>query len=87
MGNAGGQQSDGRELLRLGELRFQLDTIGDVVNQDDTADGDEVARDQGRDGDVGDRSCRETVWYRRKLTLRNLFSDRPHDYRTGQSQS
>ena len=32
---------------------FERDALGDVVDQDDAADGDEVAREQGRDGDVG----------------------------------
>ena len=51
--DAGGEQADGRELLGLGELGFELDAVGDVVDQDDAADGDEVAGDQRRDGDVG----------------------------------
>ena len=51
--DAGGEQADGGELFGLGELRFELDAVGDVVDQDDAADGDEVAGDQRRDGDVG----------------------------------
>ena len=53
MGHAGGQQADGAELVGLGELRFERDALGDVVDQDDAADGDEVAREQRRNGDVG----------------------------------
>ena len=53
MGHAGGQQADGAELVGLGELGFQRDALGDVVHQDDAAHGDEIAREQGRDGDVG----------------------------------
>ncbi len=52
--DAGCQQADRGELLRLRELRLQLDAVGDVVDEDDAADGDEVARDQRSDGDVGD---------------------------------
>ncbi len=53
MGDAGGEQADGAELVSLGELGFEGDALGDVVDQDDAADGDEVAREQRRDGDVG----------------------------------
>ena len=53
VGDAGGEQADGAELVGLGELGFERDALGDVVDQNDAADGDEVAREQGRDGDVG----------------------------------
>ena len=53
MGHAGGQQADGAELVGLRQLGFKRDALGDVVDQDDAADGDEVAREQRRDGDVG----------------------------------
>ena len=53
MRHAGRQQADGAELVGLRELRFQRDALGDVVHQHDAADGDEVARQQRRDGDVG----------------------------------
>ena len=53
VGHAGGQQADGAELVGLRELSFERDALGDVVDQDDAADGDEVAREQRRDGDVG----------------------------------
>ena len=52
--DAGGEQADGGELFGLRELGFQLDAVGDVVDQDDAADDVEVAREQRRDGDVGD---------------------------------
>ena len=53
VGHAGGEQADGAELVGLGELRFERDALGDVVDEDDAADGDEVAGEQRRDGDVG----------------------------------
>ena len=53
VGDAGGEQADGAELVGLGELRFERDALGDVVDEDDAADGDEVAREQRGDGDVG----------------------------------
>ncbi len=53
VGDAGGEQADGAELVGLGELRFKRDALGDVVDQDDAAHGNEVAREQRRDGDVG----------------------------------
>ena len=53
VGDAGGEQADGGELLRLGELGFEFDAVGDVVDQNDAADGGEVAGDQRSDGDVG----------------------------------
>ena len=53
VGDAGGEQADGAELVGLGELRFQGDALGDVVDQDDAAHGNEVAREQRRNGDVG----------------------------------
>ena len=52
--HAGGEQADGGQLFGLRELRFELDAVGDVVDEDDAAYGDEVARDQRGDGDVGD---------------------------------
>ena len=51
--DAGGEQADGAELVCLGELGLEGDALGDVVDEDDAADGDEVAREQRRDGDVG----------------------------------
>jgi len=51
--DAGSEQADGTELVSLGELGFKGDALGDVIDQDDAADGDEVAGEQGRDGDVG----------------------------------
>ncbi len=51
--DAGGEQADGGELLGLRELRLELHAVRDVVDQDDAADGDEVAREQRSDGDVG----------------------------------
>src|ERR1017187_2802078 len=54
VGHTRRQQSDGGELFRLGELRFQLDAFGDVVHDDQAADHAEVLADQRRDGDVGD---------------------------------
>ena len=53
MRHAGGEQADGAELVGLRKLSFERDALGDVVDQDDAADGDEVAREQRRDGDVG----------------------------------
>ena len=53
MRDTGSEQADGGELFGLGELGFQLDAVGDVVDQDDAAYGDEVARDERSDGDVG----------------------------------
>ena len=52
MRNARGQQADGTELVGLCELSFERDALGDVVDQDDAAHDDEVAREQRRDGDV-----------------------------------
>ncbi len=52
--DASGEQADGGELFRLGELCLELDAVGDVVDQDDAAHGDEVSGDQRGDGDVGD---------------------------------
>ena len=52
VGDAGGEQADGAELVCLGELGLQGDALGDVVNQDDTADGHEISGEQGSDGDV-----------------------------------
>ena len=52
VGDAGGEQADGTELVRLCELVFERDAFGDVVDQDDAAHDDEVAREQRRDGDV-----------------------------------
>ena len=54
VGDAGGEQADGGELFGLGELAFHLGLVGDVVDEDDAADGAEVAGDERRDGDVGD---------------------------------
>ena len=56
VGNAGGEQADGAELVGLGQLRFKRYALGDVVDQDDAAHGDEVAREQRRNGDVGARA-------------------------------
>ena len=53
MGDAGGEQSDGAELVSLGELAFECDALGDVVDEDDAPDGDKVAGHEGRYGDVG----------------------------------
>ena len=53
MGHAGGEQADGAELVCLGELGFKRDALGDVVDQDDAAHGNEVAGEQRRNGDVG----------------------------------
>jgi hypothetical protein len=52
MGHAGGQQADGAELVGLRELVFEADALGDVVDQDDAADRNEIPREQRRDGDV-----------------------------------
>ena len=54
MRDSGCEQADRRELLRLRELGLELNAIGDVVDEDDAADGDEVSRDQRSNGDVGD---------------------------------
>ena len=51
--HAGGQQADRAELVGLRQLVLERDALGDVVDQDDAADGDEVAREQRGDGDVG----------------------------------
>ena len=48
------QQADRRQLLRLRQLRFQLDALGDVVHDDQPPDDAEVFADQRSDGDVGD---------------------------------
>ncbi len=53
VGHAGGEQADGAELVGLRELRFERDALGDVVDQHDAADGDEIAREQRSNGDVG----------------------------------
>src|SRR5579859_2480212 len=53
VGNAGGEQADGGELVGLRELRFEGDALGDVIDKHDAADGDEVAREQGSYYDVG----------------------------------
>ena len=54
VGDTGGEQADGGELFRLGELAFELDAVGDVVDEDDAADlAIKVARDERGDGDVG----------------------------------
>src|SRR5439155_21409207 len=39
---------------RLRKLRFQLDAVSDVIHNEDGADDAEIARQQRRDGDVGD---------------------------------
>ena len=52
--NPCGEQADGRKLFGLGELGFEVNAIGDVVDQDDAAYCDEVARDQRCNRDVGD---------------------------------
>ena len=51
--HAGGQQADGAEFVGLRELGFQRHALGDVVDQHDAAHGNEVAREQRRNGDVG----------------------------------
>ena len=53
MSHASRQQSDGTELVSLSELGFKRNPLGDVVHQDDAAHRDEIAREQGRDGDIG----------------------------------
>ena len=53
MRHAGRQQADGAELVSLRQLSFQRDALGDVVDQNDAAHGNEIAREQGSDGDVG----------------------------------
>ncbi len=53
MRDARGQQADGAELVGLRQLGFERHSLGDVVDQDDAADGNEVAREQRRNGDVG----------------------------------
>ena len=53
VGHAGGEQADGAELVGLRELGFKRDALGDVVDQDDAAHGNKIAREQRRDGDVG----------------------------------
>jgi hypothetical protein len=53
VGHAGREQANGAELVGLGELRFKRHALRDVVYQDDAADGNEIAREQGSDGDVG----------------------------------
>ena len=53
VGYSGGQEADRGELFRLGELGFELDAIGDVVDLDDAAYDVEVTGEEGGDGDVG----------------------------------
>ena len=36
--DTGGQKTDRRHLFRLAELRFQFESIGDVVHNDDASD-------------------------------------------------
>src|SRR5262245_51568587 len=63
MRHAGGEQADGRELLRLAQLRFEVDTLGDVVDDDQAPDHAELASNQWSDGDVSDTriagACRQ----------------------------
>ena len=40
---AGGEKSDGTELVGLGELILEGDALGDVVDEDDATDDDEFA--------------------------------------------
>ena len=51
--NARGQQPDGAELVGLRQLRLQRNALRDVVDENNAADGDEVARKQRGDRDVG----------------------------------
>src|SRR5665213_507072 len=53
MRDAGGEKTDGGKFFRLGELRFEVHAVGEVVDDDDAADSLEVAVEQRRDGDVG----------------------------------
>ncbi len=53
MGYAGRQQANGRELIRLGELCFELHALGNVIHDYDAADDFKVARNQGSDGHIG----------------------------------
>src|SRR5207253_11166475 len=63
MRNPGRQQSDGRELVRLRQLRFQFYTFRDVVDNNQPSDHVELRRDQRRNRDVKDsrllRGCME----------------------------
>ena len=43
---------NGAELVSLGELSFKGDALGNVVDEDDATNGNEIAREQGSDGDV-----------------------------------
>ena len=69
MRDSGSQQADRRELLRLSQLGLQLDAIRNVIDQNDAADGDEVARHQRRDRDIGDPLASPVG-----STSRNLYS-------------
>src|SRR5437868_5257461 len=54
MGNAGSEQADGRHFVSLRQLRLQLDTFGDVINDDQSSDDAELLGNEWRDGNVGD---------------------------------
>ena len=45
MRDTSSEQADGGELLGLCELGFELDAIGDVIDEDDAADGNGGLRD------------------------------------------
>ena len=47
MRDACGEQADGGEFFGLGELGFKLDAVGDVVDEDDAANGSEVSVTSG----------------------------------------
>src|SRR5664280_205452 len=51
--DSGCEQAYGGELLRLRELRFQLDPLGNIVHDDQAANDAEVFRDQRSDSDIG----------------------------------
>ena len=52
VGYAGGEQADGAEFVSLRELSFERDALGDVVDEDDAAYDNKVAREKRGDGDV-----------------------------------
>ncbi len=54
MRDTGGEQADRGQLFSLCQLGFKADARGNVVDEHDAAQGAELARDQRRDGDVGE---------------------------------